>query len=69
MDSHAYQMVKCPEYGKDGFAQPNSPSGGHGKCFGTMMHAVNARALDSIGLKGDPKPYPLLNFSPREGFR
>ena len=60
-------MVKCYEHGKDGFAQPNSPSRGHGKCFGTMMYAVNARALDLIGLKGDPKSYPFHNYKKGEG--
>ena len=66
-DSHAYQDVKCPEHGRDGFAQPTSPSGGHGKNFGTMMRAVNARALDLIGLKGDDRPYPFHDYSRGEG--
>ena len=67
-DSHAYQDVKCVEHGRDGFAQLNSPSDGHGKSFGTMMHAVNARALDLIGLKGDPELYPVHDYSRGEGF-
>ena len=67
-DSHAYQMVKCIEHGRDGYAQPNSPSDGHGKSFGTMMHAVNARALDLIGLKGDPETYPVHDYSRGHGF-
>ena len=45
-----------------------SPSGGHGKCFGTMMRAVNARALDLLGLDGDPRPYPFHDYSRGEGY-
>ena len=67
-DSHAYQDVKCMEWGEEGFAQPNSPSGGHDKSFGTMMHCVNARALDVIGLKGDLEPYPFHDYSRGKGF-
>ena len=67
-ESHAYLKVKCIEHGPDGYRQPNSPSGGHGKSFGTMMHAVNARALYVIGLKGDPETYPIHEFSRDEVF-
>ena len=67
-DSHAYQMVNCPEHGRDGFRQPNSPSKGHGKSFGTMMRAVYARALDVMGLKGDSEPYAFYDFSRGEGY-
>lgn len=62
-------MVKCVEHGRDGFApQPKSPSRGHGKCFGTMMRAVNARMLDVMGLKGDSNPYPFHDYSRGEGY-
>lgn len=61
-------MVKCVEHGREGFIRPMSPSGCHGKCFGTMMRAVNARALDLIGLKGDSGPYPFHDYNRGEGF-
>ena len=33
-----------------------------------MLGAVNARALDVLGLKGDPKIYPVHDYSRGEGF-
>ena len=33
-----------------------------------MMRAVNARALDVIGLDGDSVPYPFHDYSRGEGF-
>ena len=32
------------------------------------MRAVNARALNVIGLKGDPKSYPFHDYHRGEGF-
>ncbi len=67
-DSHAYQMVKCQEHGSEGFKVATSgPSNGHGKNFGTMIHAVNKRAFDVLGVKGDPRPYPRHNHKHGEG--
>ena len=66
-DSHAYLDVKCQRHGRDGFAQPQDRTQGHHKSFGTMMRAVNARALNVIGLKGDPKSYPFYDYDRGEG--
>ena len=65
--SHAYQFVSCPQHGKDGWLAANTgKSGGHDKNFGTMMLAVNARAFDVIGLRGDPTRYPCHQYAKRE---
>lgn len=62
--------MKCLEHGKEGYrrTEESSPSGGHGKCFGTMMNAIKARAFYVLGLKGDPKLYPYHDYNNGEGF-
>ena len=61
-------MVKCPQHGKDGwFAASSGPHGPHGKSVGTMVFAVNSRAFDLLGLKGDPTPYPHYDYDKGEG--
>lgn len=54
-DSHAYLQVRALRHGAAGWE--GGKPGGHGKNFGTMIHAVNRRAWDLFGFKGDPMPY------------
>ena len=44
----------------------SSKNGSHDKNFGTMMLAVNARAFDMLGLKGDPTRYPCHEYAKSE---
>ena len=44
-------------------------AGGHGKNFGTMLQAVNRRALVLLGLLGDPEPYPCHDYALDDGLR
>lgn len=60
-DSHAYLEVRAPEFGPTGF-RVGIPDG-HGKNFGTMIHAVNRRAWELLGFKGDPVVYPRHEYA------
>lgn len=65
-DRHAYQFVNCREDGKEGWVAANrGKSGGHDKNFGTMMLAVNTRAFDVLGLRGDLTRYPCHEYARR----
>ena len=68
-DRHAHQMVSCQKDGTNGLhAVLSGPSNGHGKNFGSMMNAVNKRALRTLGLKGDSTHYPRHKYEKGEGF-
>lgn len=54
-DSHAYERVRALELGPTGWSVGRAD--GHGRNFGTMIHAVNKRAWDLLGLKGDSTLY------------
>ena len=59
--SHAYRRVHCPNREEGGYRGLKSgPNGGHDEFFGTMLLAVNARALKVICLEGDLEFYPLV---------
>ena len=60
-DSHAYERVRALELGPTGWSMGKAD--GHGRNFGTMIHAVNGRAWDLLGLKGDSKSYPRHDYA------
>ena len=68
IDRHAYLMVQSPENGREGWANSVAgPTKGHGKDFGTMLLAVNYRAMSVLGLEGDQAKYPCYDYSKGEG--
>ena len=60
-DSHAYEKVRARRFGPTGWAigRPD----GHGKNFGTMIHAVYKRSWELLGFRGDPSPYPRHEYA------
>ena len=54
-DSHAYVGTRIRH---DGRQEVAANASSHDKNFGTMLHAVNRRAMKLLGLEGDPNEYP-----------
>lgn len=59
-DSHAYVGTRIRH---DGRREVAVNAASHDENFGTMLHAVNRRAMKLLGLEGDPTEYPRHIFS------
>ena len=59
-DSHAYIGTRIRH---DGRQEVAADASSHDKNFGTMLHAVNRRAMKLLGLEGDPTEYPRHIYS------
>ena len=67
-DRHAYLMVQSPSNGREGWLSSiTGPTNGHDKGFGTMMLAVNYRAMSVLGLEGDQDQFPYYDYGKGEG--
>lgn len=59
-ESHAYVGTRIRH---DGRREVAVNASSHDENFGTMLHAVNRRAMKLLGLEGDPNEYPRHIFS------